>query len=243
MSMSKALDRFATFVDGLPSTKPHAVGTDAEVLKPTSKPKVAPADAVNLEKADAVGEPSAVDAEALLGQFRFRLSPGASPQAALPPIIAAIAEAFGGLEALTFRILPIRTEPSSVRPEENCEQHVPGERVPEDRSNQNTFDPQEVTEQLCRLLDAQDDGQRAHAAEAGRTNRSAQTPTTHPPQDLVPGLAAALAAPRPWQCAVDRDRARGYFEARTRRMLAAAGDPFALIEREERAAECWGLPP
>jgi hypothetical protein len=54
---------------------------------------------------------------------------------------------------------------------------------------------------------------------------------------LVQRLAAAMMTPRPWQRITDAARARAYFEARARHMLAATiGDRLALIEREERAA-------
>jgi exodeoxyribonuclease-5 len=49
-------------------------------------------------------------------------------------------------------------------------------------------------------------------------------------------LATALAIPRPWQRIADLERARSYFEARARHLLATARDPVALVEREERLA-------
>jgi hypothetical protein len=62
-------------------------------------------------------------------------------------------------------------------------------------------------------------------------------PSPPPPEALMQRLVAALMTPRTWQRITDPERARSYFEARARRMLATtASDPLALVEREERSA-------
>jgi hypothetical protein len=67
-------------------------------------------------------------------------------------------------------------------------------------------------------------------------------PPLPPPERLVQRLVAALMTPRPWMRITDPERARGYFEARARHILATrSGDLLALIEREERAAERWAV--
>jgi hypothetical protein len=57
----------------------------------------------------------------------------------------------------------------------------------------------------------------------------------------VQRLATAIATPRPWHHIADPERARGYFEAVARRLLATARDPVAMIAREEREAERWAV--
>jgi hypothetical protein len=62
-------------------------------------------------------------------------------------------------------------------------------------------------------------------------------PAPAAPEHLVQRLATALMIERPWQHITDPVRARAYFEARAMHMLATtAGNPLALVEREERSA-------
>jgi exodeoxyribonuclease-5 len=214
---------------------------DTNALAQASVPAAAPGAAAK-DNGTAAGEPSNADAEAPLGQFRFRLLPGATLRAPLPPIVTAIAQAFGGLEALTFRLLPSGAGPSprqsGTDAYPDCQKRAAGEGDPKGPDGHDALDPREVAERLCRLLDAQDARQRAHAAaaEAARTNRSPPTPTAQPSEPLVHRLSAALATPRPWQRITDPVRARSYFEAHARHLLAPARDPVALVEREERLA-------
>jgi hypothetical protein len=63
-----------------------------------------------------------------------------------------------------------------------------------------------------------------------------------PSEPLVQRLTAALMRPRPWMRITDPERARGYFEARARHMLATTSDPLALVEREERSAAAQANP-
>jgi hypothetical protein len=85
--------------------------------------------------------------------------------------------------------------------------------------------------------------------ENARTARSTSSAPLSPPaaappaaEPLVARLATALGALRPWQRITDPERARGYFEARARHMLATASDPLALVEREERETARWATP-
>jgi hypothetical protein len=62
-------------------------------------------------------------------------------------------------------------------------------------------------------------------------------PWPHQPNVLLRRLTAALMIARPWMHITDPERARGYFEARARHMLATTtGDLLAFVEREERTA-------
>jgi hypothetical protein len=130
---------------------------------------------------------------------------------------------------------------------------------PQPQVEPSAFDPKAIAARLGQQLDAQNAASTARAQKAPAT----ETRTSEPPppdlvqtaslgaavlpaeplppppthEPLVQRLAIALMTPRPWQRVTDPVRARVYFEARARHVLATARtSPLALVEREEQIA-------
>jgi hypothetical protein len=110
-----------------------------------------------------------------------------------------------------------------------------------DPTSFNDFNRQDLEARIAGLLDAQTTvnearQKAARSIEAGGAGRLPSGCESLAPNfdALVQRLAAALMTPRPWMRITDPERARGYFEARARHVLAtAARDPLAVVEREE----------
>jgi hypothetical protein len=130
---------------------------------------------------------------------------------------------------------------------ESALDHVVGQEV---EDSVHRFDSQGEAGRLSQQLEARDalsvtraQNAAGHSASnhstdrpVGRTSAAGIERSAAACERLVQRLATALAVPRPWQRITDPDRSRSYFEARARHWLASAGDPLALVEREERAA-------
>jgi hypothetical protein len=133
---------------------------------------------------------------------------------------------------------------------ESARDHVVGQEV---EDSVHRFDSQEVAGRLSKQLEARDALSATQAQKAaghvanndstdrpvGRTSAADTERSATARERLVQRLATALAVSGPWQRITDPDRARSYFEARARHLFTTAGDPLALVEREERAAARW----